>query len=145
VILDPIVELFVENAGMWTYWQNAGPVLHVGIGYLSLSEIVTAALICSLWTVLMHEDAAGHSTCRQLADRFGPLRPHPRTGELLVAVAVTWVFVIIAYGGYFGGMRVAGLSHQVSGDWPYSSVKVYDPDGLQPAGVPTFSGTWASR
>jgi hypothetical protein len=142
-VLDPLAEIFAMNTGMWTYWQTAGPTLHIGRAYLPLTEWLVAGAICAIFTALLHEDPEGRSVSRRLAGRVGAFR-RLRLGEVGVAIVIAYAVALISWPGLFGALRVTGQATHISNPWPYSSMKVYDPDALQPAGVPTYRGEWAS-
>jgi Spirocyclase AveC-like len=143
-LLDPIAEIFAMNTGMWTYWQTAGPTLHVGRAYLPMTEWIVAALVCAIWAALLHQDEQGRSVSRRIAAGFRPAR-RLRLGEVGVAVVLAYAFALICWPGVFGTLRLTGNATHISRPWHYSSMKVYDPNGLQPPGVATYRGVWAGK
>lgn len=145
--LECVGESLLLQARIWSYYQYWGPALHVfSHSWLPLTEVINATLTMSLLAMLMHRDDRGRSPSKRLSLRLNRTAGI-RIGEIGVAILLMQA-VFIAYIGYFAVIRTAGLATNVAGDWPYRSIKVYDPDGyVHQAGVagPYYPGVWAPR
>ena len=145
LVLECVGESLLLQARIWSYYQYWGPALRLfSHSWLPLTEIINATLTMSLLAMLMHRDDRGRSPSKRIALRLGR-DGRIRIGETAVAILLMQA-VFIAYIGYFAVIREAGLATNVAGDWPYHSIKVYDPDGyVHRAGIagPYYHGVWA--
>lgn len=143
-VMDILMEIWMMNIGIYKYTQIAGPRLSIGDGHLQFIEIAW----CGLWTaflcLLLRRDDRGRSGSSRLATSVGVFKKL-NFGQHRAAFAVITVFML-AYGGMFVGTRLAGWADPVPGDYPYQTLKTYDPDGkMQAVGQPGpfTKGTWA--
>ncbi|MBA3743283.1 spirocyclase AveC family protein [Sporichthya sp.] len=142
-VMEVIGETLLLQMEIWTYYQYWGPAFHVGDSWLPLTEIVLASLTMSLLSVMLHRDDHGRSVATRLSASVRPLRAM-RFGEKATAVLILQA-VFIAYIGFYAVVRLAGLDTNISGDYPYRTIKTYDPDGyVQEAGIPGpyYKGVW---
>jgi Spirocyclase AveC-like len=139
-IWDVFTELFMLRAGMYLYSQSYGPIIHWGPaeypviwGFFTWSSI-------AMVTVLLYRDADDQSVLSRLGRRLSLRRHSTGTPSALRQIAAGVIILSLTYSvslGLYGGLRLAHLTHKgYSGQWPYPSTKVYDPQGvLEHAGV----------
>jgi hypothetical protein len=138
--VNAFVQYLWLKVGIFVYTEAVGPVLRIGHVHLPLIMVVYDCFIFAMVAVVCVRDDAGNLV---LVDRISTMLPHQRsrpaitfTRQALVATTV----LVASFGiplAVLAGLRVAQLSKPAYGNYPFPTVKVYDPYGnLQRAGKP---------
>jgi hypothetical protein len=138
--VNAFVQFLWLKVRIFIYTEAVGPVLEIGHVHLPLIMVVYDCFIFAMVAVVCVRDDRGNLV---LVDRICKSLPHRRgrlaitfTRETLVATTVLVASFAVPL-AVLAGLRVAQLSKPSYDEYPFPTVKVYDPYGnLQRAGKP---------
>jgi hypothetical protein len=142
---DILMESWMMNIGVYKYTElPPGWVLQWGRSHLHWAEIFFMAAVMAAKGVLLYRDDRGRNNFEDGVARVCGLG---RMGNGLVKQtiigAIATAFVLVVYGGFFGYFRLTDNLRTVAGDYPFRTVKTYDPFGhLERAGNSGPFQTW---
>jgi hypothetical protein len=134
--LNTVMQLMWLKVGFFVYSQAAGPVLHIWGCQLPLSMVIYDSVLFAVVAVLCVRDDSGRlAVVTRLVQRVSGSRvTTARLTAAAMAVLLPTVMVPITV---LSLLRVAGDPGPAYDEWPYPTVKVYDPYGdLERAGKP---------
>jgi Spirocyclase AveC-like len=126
------------KVGLFVYTEAAGPVLHVGGRQLPLYMMIYDSVLFAVVALLCVRDDSGRpAVLAKIAQSLPGLGARITTARLTVVATVVLVSAVLLPIAVFSLLRVAGDPRPAYDQWPYPTVKVYDPYGdLERAGKP---------
>jgi hypothetical protein len=130
--LNALIQFLWLKVGLFVYTQASGPVLHIADRHLPVLMVIYDSVLFAVVAVLcVRGDNGSPAVVARLAQRVptlggGARVTTPRMIAIATAVLMTAVAVPI---GVFGLLRLSGHASPAYDQFPYPTVKVYDPYG----------------
>jgi hypothetical protein len=124
------------KVGLFVYTQAWGPVLHIGGHRLPLLMVIYDSVLFAIVAVLCVRDDSGRpAVIAVLARRLPFLGTHITPARLLMTSTAVLMTAVLAPIAVFSLLRIGTNPEPAYDQWPYPTVKVYDPYGdLERAG-----------
>ena len=138
--LNALMQFMWLKVGLFVYAEAAGPVLNFGGRQLPLYMVIYDSVLFAIVALLCVRDDSGRPAvltkiAQTLPGRRGTVRI--TTARLTVVATVVLMSAVLLPIAVFSLLRVAGDPKPAYDQWPYPTVKVYDPYGdLERAGKP---------
>ena len=140
VPLNAFMQLMWLKVGLFVYTEAAGPVLHLFGLQLPVYMVIYDSVLFAIVALLCVRDDSGRpAILTRVAQSLPGLRgtariTHTRLTVIATVVLMSAVLLPIAV---FSLLRIGGHPEPAYDNWPYPTVKVYDPYGhLERAGKP---------
>ena len=136
--INALMQFMWLKVGLFVYAQAAGPVLHVGGRHLPLYMVIYDSVLFAIVALLCVRDDSGRpAILTKIAHSLPRLSGRVTTTRLTVVATVVLMSAVLLPIAVFSLLRIGGDPRPAYDQWPYPTVKVYDPYGhLEQAGKP---------
>ena len=138
--INALMQFMWLKVGLFTYTEAAGPVLNFGGRQLPLFMVIYDSVLFSIVALLLVRDDSDRPTVlTRIAQSLPGLRRSARitTARLTVVATVVLMSAVLLPIAVLSLLRIGGDPKPAYDQWPYPTVKVYDPYGdLARAGKP---------
>jgi len=128
------------KVGLFVYTEAAGPVLHLFARQLPLYMVIYDSVLFAIVALLCVRDDNGRpAIVARLANKLPALGGATTitTARLVVVASAVLMSAVLLPIAVFSLLRIAGDPEPAYDQWPYPTVKVYDPYGhLEQLGWP---------
>ncbi len=136
--LNALMQFMWLKVGLFVYTEATGPVLHLFGRQLPLYMVVYDSVLFAIVALLCVRDDSGRpAVLTKIAQSVPGLGARITTTRLTVMATVVLLGAVLLPIGVFSLLRIGGDPQPAYDQWPYPTVKVYDPYGdLDRAGKP---------
>ena len=136
--LNALMQFMWLKVGLFVYTEAAGPVLHLFGRQLPLYMVIYDSVLFAIVALLCVRDDSGRPAILiKIAQSLPGLGAGITPARLTVIATVVLMSAVLLPIAVFSLLRTAGDPQPAYDQWPYPTVKVYDPYGdLQRAGRP---------
>ena len=136
--LNALMQFMWLKVGLFVYTEAAGPVLHLFGRQLPLYMVIYDSVLFAIVALLCVRDDSGRpAILTKIAQSVPGLGARITTTRLMVIATVVLMSAVLLPIAVFSLLRIGGDPQPAYDQWPYPTVKVYDPYGdLERAGKP---------
>ena len=136
--LNALMQFMWLKVGLFVYTEAAGPVLRLFGRQLPLYMVIYDSVLFAMVALLCVRDDSGRpAILTKIARSLPGLGERITTTRLVVIATVVLMSAVLLPIAVFSLLRIGGDPKPAYNDWPYPTVKVYDPYGdLERAGKP---------